>query len=235
MGRLSFLLCCLYGLAFIPPAFGQDAPDEQAKVLYQNGQQLYEEGLYEEAILAFEEAWTLSKRPALLYNIANAQERLGKLQDAVDTLNKYRVYAALDERETIERRLRALERRLSEERAVVVPPPAPTPTPVVVAPVPLPEPVPAPSSRRGPGAPLIGTGVGAALVGGVVAGVTYGMSRSDVTQGDQAGYERLRPWNNVGLGLAAAGAVVALTGGVLLSGEPRLVPVGNGLVFTGRF
>ena len=219
MGRLSFLLCCLYGLAFIPPAFGQDAPDEQAKVLYQNGQQLYEEGLYEEAILAFEEAWTLSKRPALLYNIANAQERLGKLQDAVDTLNKYRVYAALEERETIERRLRALERRLSEERAVV-PPPAPTP---------------APSSRRGPGAPLIGTGVGAALVGGVVAGVTYGMSRSDVTQGDQAGYERLRPWNNVGLGLAAAGAVVALTGGVLLSGEPRLVPVGNGLVFTGRF
>lgn len=92
--------------------------EAQAKVMYNNGVTLYEEGSYEAAIVAFRKAYELSGRHALLYNIANAQERLGRTQDAIDTLNTYRAYAMPDEAESLERRLRAMERRMEEERRI---------------------------------------------------------------------------------------------------------------------
>ena len=100
-------------LAQDDPWDGQD-PEQRAKELYQNGAILYEEGRYEDAVVAWNEAYHLSQRPALLYNIANAQERLGLWQEALDTLNRYRAYAGAGQRDSLDRRITNLERRLQE-------------------------------------------------------------------------------------------------------------------------
>ncbi len=95
--------------------------DARARELYDNGEILYAEGRYEDAIVAFEEAYRLSGRPLLLFNMANAQERLGRWREALDTLSRYRVYAGADERDTLDRRIANLERRLAEAPATTTP------------------------------------------------------------------------------------------------------------------
>ena len=103
--------------------------DARARELYDNGAILYDEGRYEDAIVAWEEAYRLSGRPLLLYNIANAQERLGQWRAALDTLNRYRAYARPEERERLDRRIANLERRLAEDPGLTAAPPASPPPP----------------------------------------------------------------------------------------------------------
>jgi tetratricopeptide (TPR) repeat protein len=91
---------------------GDSDARQRAEQLYYNGEALYEEGQYEAAILAFEEAYRLSEEPLLLYNIANAYERLGELDHAIDYLTRYRAFAPPEERESLRRRVRNLERRM---------------------------------------------------------------------------------------------------------------------------
>lgn len=104
------------------------SPEDQqrARELFENGVILYEEGRFEESIVAWEEAYRLSSAPLLLFNIANAHERLGALEDALDFLNRYRAFATTDERETIDRRIRNMERRIDEQRVAQA---RPEPTP----------------------------------------------------------------------------------------------------------
>ncbi len=122
---IASLLC---SVGVIPPmplaaqepalrAFEEENPDARARELYENGVILYKEGRYEDAIAAWREAWRLSRRPALLYNIANAQERLGQWKEALETLNRYRAFARASEREALDRRIRNLERRLGASAA----------------------------------------------------------------------------------------------------------------------
>lgn len=129
--RLASVLLALTLGGGAAPALAQSKPDpneERAKELYQNGAMLYEEGRYDDAIVAWQEAYRLSERAELLFNIANAQERLGKYQDALDTLGRYRAYAAADEREALDRRIRNLERRLEEQGTTPATPTTTTPT-----------------------------------------------------------------------------------------------------------
>jgi tetratricopeptide (TPR) repeat protein len=107
----------LSGNAFAQGGEPRDSDDERARVLYQNGAILYEEGRYEDAIRAWEEAHRLSKRPLFLFNIANALERIGRWQEALEYLNRYRAFAPAEERTVLERRMRNIERRLDESRA----------------------------------------------------------------------------------------------------------------------
>jgi tetratricopeptide (TPR) repeat protein len=111
------LLIGLLVLVFALPARADEAGDARARELFDNGAQLYEEGLYVEAVAAWTEAYDLSPRPLLLFNIANAYERLGKYQEALDYLNRYRAYAPADERQVLERRMGNIERRVDEEKA----------------------------------------------------------------------------------------------------------------------
>ncbi|MCK6524312.1 tetratricopeptide repeat protein [Myxococcota bacterium] len=159
--RALFLLAALAAVA--PAAHAQDdATEARAKELYENGAALYEEGRYEEAILAWEEAYRLSSRPVLLFNIANAYERLGRYDEAIDALSRYRAFAKAEERESLDRRMQNLERRRDEARAAAVAtqvaqPTQPTPT------------TPTPAVKSGPsplpfvimGAGVAGVGVGA--------------------------------------------------------------------------
>jgi tetratricopeptide (TPR) repeat protein len=95
----------------------RDPREAQARALFEQGQAAYEEGRYEEAINAFEQAHALSARPLLLYNIANAQERLGLLREALENLRYYLEDAPADERPVLERRIRGLEDRVRRQQA----------------------------------------------------------------------------------------------------------------------
>jgi tetratricopeptide (TPR) repeat protein len=113
---LLLLLC----LSFPSSADDTGASEQRARELYENGVILYDEGLYEDAIIAWEEAYSLSARPLLLYNIASAQERLGQWQQTLETLNRYRAFATADERARLDRRITNLERRIASEASSAV-------------------------------------------------------------------------------------------------------------------
>lgn len=224
---------------------GED-DDARARALFQSGAVLYDEGRYEEAVAAFEEAYRLSARPALLFNIANALERLGRWDEALDVLSRYRAYARPDERETLDRRIGSLQRRISEA-AAAPPPPAPAPPAPTVAAAPLVTPRsdeptlfrPAPIGLASAGLAL--TGVGAALG---VASAAAGENAATLCAPDQGGSLRCSAAAAtaltdeagmavaadvlVGVGIAGLGAGVALAfwgdGGPLMVG-PGFVAV----------
>ncbi len=110
------ILVPLMLLMFASPAWAQ-GDDQRARELYENGALLYEEGDYENAVIAWKQAYDISERPLLLYNIANALERIGEWQEAFDYLNQYRAFAKADERDTLDRRMRSIERRLEDKRS----------------------------------------------------------------------------------------------------------------------
>lgn len=90
--------------------------DARARDLFREGDELYAQGRYEEALANFEEAYELSQRPLLLYNIANAQERAGAWDDAIATLERYLPHAYEAEQERIESRIASLRRRAARLR-----------------------------------------------------------------------------------------------------------------------
>lgn len=97
---------------------GADSSERRAQELFHRGDALYAQGRYEDAILAFQEAYAISERPLLLYNIANAEERLGRWADALGMLQRYLPDAAPTERADVEQRIRSIELRVSRERAL---------------------------------------------------------------------------------------------------------------------
>jgi tetratricopeptide (TPR) repeat protein len=162
MRTTTLLLIPLLVLALAAPAFAQD---DRARELFDNGALLYEEGDYENAVIAWKEAYDLSPKPLLLYNIANALERIGEWQEAHDYLNRYRAFAPAEERATLDRRMRAIERRIEQ---------APIPTNDLTT----------TSSKPAPAGPspgpfiLIGAGAGGLAVGGIFGGLAMG-ARND--------------------------------------------------------
>jgi len=121
----AFLMISAPGTAHAQSAVDDDT---KARLLFDNGAVLYEEGRYEDAIAAWERAYALSPRPLLIFNIANAHERAGHWYEAHEALNRYRAFAPIDERPILERRIRNLENRIAEEeRRRVVTPASPPP------------------------------------------------------------------------------------------------------------
>lgn len=173
--RKALLLLLLNLVVALPPATAQTTPDpsaERARELFENGNLLYDEGRYEDAIVAWQEAYRLSERSVILFNIADAQEKLGRWQDALDTLSRYRAYAREDEREALDRRIRNLERRIQEQgptaATTTAPPPVTTTTPPPAAPTTTMPVTPAPTGNERRGVrvlPLTLYGVGVAGLG----------------------------------------------------------------------
>jgi hypothetical protein len=97
-----------------PAAPEQIERDKQARGLFETGRQAYEDGRYRDAWAAFHDAYQLSGRPELLYNIGQTADRLG--QDA-DALKAFRMYVErlpnAPNRRDVENRVRALEDRVS--------------------------------------------------------------------------------------------------------------------------
>ena len=67
----------------------------------------------DEMIEAFRDAYALSKRPLLLFNLANAYERVGRYAKALESLRGYDPHALPDERDGISRRILNAESRVA--------------------------------------------------------------------------------------------------------------------------
>ncbi len=92
------------------------AADLRARELFASGDAAYAEGRYEEALAAFEEAYALSNRPQLLFNISNALERAGRYAEAASALEKYLASAKAKDRDLIQKRLANLKKREGDQK-----------------------------------------------------------------------------------------------------------------------
>jgi tetratricopeptide (TPR) repeat protein len=63
--------------------------EERAKAHFLAGQSYYDQASYADALREFSEAYRISKRPALLYNIARCHEALDQYTDAVQMLERF--------------------------------------------------------------------------------------------------------------------------------------------------
>lgn len=162
--------------ATAPAATADDAKLKRAEELFLNGRQLFKEGSYEAAILAFQESYELSKLPEILYNIGNSYEKLGDFANARKYLDQYRAFAPEKERELLGRRIQNLDQRLREqedraraererqEQEAKQAEPGPVPPPPVTQPEPTPEPkkdrVFGPAAAALTGVAVVGLGLG---------------------------------------------------------------------------
>lgn len=179
LARACLGLACL-GLAVglgASDAFAQDPDpesesDQRARALNEEGSRLYEQGLYEEAVQAFKIAYSLSRRPLLLYNMAQAMERIGWWDEALAALEDYHLDAEDAELPALESRIAQLKARIEERDAAAAAAAAAAAQPVVVE-----------DPRRGPppGAwALFATGAVGVGVGSVFGAQALG-ARSDWT------------------------------------------------------
>ncbi len=113
MGRtINSILAVCAMLALPAIATAQD----DARAHFQRGQAAYETGDYDTAAQEWQRAYELDPRPALQYNLAQAYERLGRLDDAVRAYHGYIDNTQPDDprAETARARLASLEQRLSQ-------------------------------------------------------------------------------------------------------------------------
>ena len=198
-------------------------PDEKARALFIEGENLYAEGRYEEAAAKYEEAYGLSARPLLLFNIANAYERLGVYSKAADALRRYLPDAKTEETTLLRKRIARLDERAAardrEQNELAVLRARDCPTCPVVPP--------ARAKKAGRGASYAAMGLGVVFVStgvvfGVVARDAHGDAQDECRDGGlcpssaQSDIDRERRFSlladvSVGVG------IIAIAGGVYMT------------------
>lgn len=160
---------------------------ERARVLalYEDGKVLFNAGQYAAAIRAFEEAYAVSRDDTFLFNIALAQDRMGDLEPALETMQRYRDSLPPEGRSPVDQRIRGLKIRIAAKASVTPTPQdatqSDTPPAAVTSPTPeCPDPVLPPAPPPEP-APRLFTPAAIALAGSagvvlVTAGVLGGLS-----------------------------------------------------------
>ncbi len=96
------------------------AQEARARAAFQHGDQLYLEGDYQGAVRAFEQAYALSGRIEMLFNLANAHERLGNYSEASVALRGYIPHSPESQRRALERRLKRFEALAEQKQAAAV-------------------------------------------------------------------------------------------------------------------
>jgi tetratricopeptide (TPR) repeat protein len=103
-----------------PPLRPLDDPtqarEDAARDAFRRGDRLYLEGDYEGAVVSFEEAYALSGRIEMLFNLANAHERLGNYSEASVALRGYIPHSPEGDRPALERRLARFETLAEKEK-----------------------------------------------------------------------------------------------------------------------
>jgi len=89
----------------------------EAKRLFEKGEELYSKGDYEKAVESWEMSFDLSGAELILESIANAYERLGRVEQAREYLARWRETAPVDERADLDARLAKLDERIAKEKA----------------------------------------------------------------------------------------------------------------------
>lgn len=88
---------------------------ELAKRYYKLGEQLYHQADYRQALVQFQESYKLSRRPALLFNMARCNESLGRHEVAIGLLKTY-LRSAPPQADAIRVRLKNLEALVKQKR-----------------------------------------------------------------------------------------------------------------------
>ena len=86
-----------------------DDNEQRAREAYKTGDDHYAAGRYEESVKYFKLAYDLSKLPALLFNIANAYERMGEYEKAAEYLRQYLDSPKAENVASVRERIRRLE------------------------------------------------------------------------------------------------------------------------------
>jgi tetratricopeptide (TPR) repeat protein len=252
---------------------GEDDSVTRAMAAYERGTKNYNRAQYEEALADFTEAASLYASPDFQYNIGLCYEKLGKYDEAIRAFSTYlRAKPDADDRPNVENRIQMLqqelerrEREAEDAEAARVAEPSPQPPPEPAQPIDDDAPPPATDAGRPlivSGAALAGVGAAVALGGGIAFGVLAGRRSAAVDEVQTGGnpeelsFDETRELEREGkrfegiqIGMVAGGAVVAVTGAVLLAlglrkrqaagAQARLAPaLGRGtagLVLTGRF
>jgi tetratricopeptide (TPR) repeat protein len=182
--------------AVASPASALTEDEERAKAHFLAGQSYYDQASYADALKEFTEAFRISHRPALLYNIARCYEGMDQLDKAIENLEGYlRELPQADDREAVQSRIKNLQDRLQamkESTRMRTPPhpeakpplapqaPASQPSPPVAAPAPAASPSPpAPARHRRWTWIVGGIGVGA-LAAALGTGIASQLSYNDV-------------------------------------------------------
>lgn len=192
---------CLSLLFFVLPVRAQvDSADEEARNLYEAGEEAFGAARYEAALEHFRASYELSHRPELLYNIGITADRLGRNDEALEAFRGYLASDAVDEarRPDVEARVAALEQ------------PA----------------VPAARSEPDPTTPIVLAVTGGALVALSVVLIAVGATENQLVQdappgaswADYAGHQ------DTATGLLWSGGIAAGLGvGLVLAGVVGLV------------
>ncbi len=100
---------------------GKDASkDAEARELFQAGEVAFEGGRFEAALSRWQEAYALSSRPALQYNIGLALDRLRRDEEAIEAFRSYLTWDSKGERaDEVRGRIEALEKASVARRAAL--------------------------------------------------------------------------------------------------------------------
>lgn len=122
MTRSLALAVALALLALSTPAAAQENDqqlDEAARLTFESAREAFVAGDYENALARFRQAYQLSQRPGLLYNIAQTLDRLRRDEETLQALRDY-LAAQPDaaNRSEVEARIRVLERSIADRPVV---------------------------------------------------------------------------------------------------------------------
>ena len=242
-------------LVGLGPSLAQSADkkttDIEAKGWFIEGQQLYKDGRYRDALVAFERAYKLSSRPNILRSIAYCHENLGQLREALSVLRDYLSMAEQQKIPEIRSHIRRIQERLEPK----------DPPPVVATPDTPKEPTPPPERSIEPRkqwrlstGPAVGYGIGgAALIAGSIFGAQALSARSEAQSRCSTGDAGFCPTDaadalnrdasyslfaDISFGVGGAAVVGATVWMIVDNNRPsrlQLIPVGNGVVLNGRF
>ncbi|MDQ3339446.1 MAG: hypothetical protein M4D80_30135 [Myxococcota bacterium] len=155
--------------------------ESEAERLYNQGQQAYEALRYDDALTAWTQSYALSKLPALVFNIAQAQRLRGKPGDCTKATASYRRFISLAPKSNERPQAEGFIAELApcvEQEAKPAPAPAPVvPPPQFVAPPSTTQPAPVMPPREGGGGKgkrVAGYAVGGAGIVLVATGVYFG-------------------------------------------------------------
>jgi tetratricopeptide (TPR) repeat protein len=124
VAALCFAVLGVFGPATLARAQATRSPgvtstDEEGRLLFEAGSRAFNDARYDVALERFREAYEMSHRPVLLFNIGTAADRLRKDAEALEAFVAY--LAAVPDapnRRDVEARITAL-RRAVEERAAL--------------------------------------------------------------------------------------------------------------------
>lgn len=171
-----------------PPRTPSAADRAEAKRLFDEGRAAFRQGDYRRAIEQWRASLALSGEPLIHYNIGNAHERRGDLEEAVVHFEAWLEHAPEGEKPDLEARIARLKKRLA---ARPEPEPEPAPATIRVRPggevrrrpapsePPPAEPTPTPWPTLGWVTLSVG---GAATVAGVALAITAGVTRPDAEE-----------------------------------------------------